>query len=75
MPVVLFVLIKLVVEDVAGTSLRPPWERAFGQTASREVCRVGGGLRGQVVPATAGKFPEPQVRRVPVLRSYFPSGS
>jgi hypothetical protein len=36
---------------------------------------LGGGLWGHVVPATAGKFPELQVRRVPVLRSYFPSGS
>jgi chaperone BCS1 len=27
---------------------------------------LGGGLRGHVIPATAGKFPELQVRRVPV---------
>jgi hypothetical protein len=31
-------------------------------------------VRGHVVPATAGKFPELQVRRVPVLRSYFRLG-
>ena len=57
-----------------GLSALPLGEGLRTDGASGGLPCLGGGLWGPVVPVTAGKFPELQVRRVPVLRSYFRLG-